>query len=226
MENQGCVREDVKLSYTLPKPSKNARLFVLCLRVMYMIVLEAAKHATVTYNLGNLADWLSAIGTIAAVIVALFFNYYGFLRKDVSELSKEIKEFNEEINSVHGKKLDLLDNLIDFVEFVNDDKNILSSKEDYLRAIVPTLKEIQKDLLNNPLAQYKATRIIRKINECDSFNEALIFELSEEIFLIGKTYRDLIRKEQTKIDKKTKELNKRFQQLTKRIGISKKYGGE
>lgn len=72
MENQGRVRNDVKLSYTLPKPSKNARLFVLCLRVMYMIVLEAAKHATVTYNLGNLADWLSAIATLAAVFVSLY----------------------------------------------------------------------------------------------------------------------------------------------------------
>lgn len=42
------------------------------LSVMYMIILETVKHITVTYNLGDLADWVSAIGTISAVILSLY----------------------------------------------------------------------------------------------------------------------------------------------------------
>lgn len=37
-----------------------------------MIVLETIHHINVTYNLGNLADWLSAIATLAAVFVSLY----------------------------------------------------------------------------------------------------------------------------------------------------------
>lgn len=37
-----------------------------------MIVLETVKHVTITYNLGDLADWASAIGTFLAVAVSLY----------------------------------------------------------------------------------------------------------------------------------------------------------
>lgn len=42
------------------------------LSVMYMILLETVRHVTITYNLGGLADWISAIGTVAAVVVSLY----------------------------------------------------------------------------------------------------------------------------------------------------------
>ena len=42
------------------------------LSVMYMIILETVRHVTITYNLGDLADWVSAIGTISAVILSLY----------------------------------------------------------------------------------------------------------------------------------------------------------
>lgn len=35
-------------------------------------MLEAAKHVTITYNLGNLADWVNALATFAAVVVSLY----------------------------------------------------------------------------------------------------------------------------------------------------------
>lgn len=69
-----------------------------------MVVLEAVKNITVTYDLGNLADWVSAIGTVAAVVVALFFNYYGILKQDADSLGKELKEFTNELNQKHEKK--------------------------------------------------------------------------------------------------------------------------
>lgn len=47
-------------------------LFVLYLAVMYMIILEIVKHITITYNLGDLADWVSAIGTMLAVITSIY----------------------------------------------------------------------------------------------------------------------------------------------------------
>lgn len=37
-----------------------------------MILMETVKHVTVMYNLGDLADWVSAIATVAAVIVSLY----------------------------------------------------------------------------------------------------------------------------------------------------------
>lgn len=39
---------------------------------MYMILLETVRHVNVTYNLGDLADWVSALGTVAAVVVSLY----------------------------------------------------------------------------------------------------------------------------------------------------------
>lgn len=43
---------------------------------MYMIILETVRHVTVTYDLGNLADWVSALATVAAVIVSLYLANY------------------------------------------------------------------------------------------------------------------------------------------------------
>ena len=63
-----------------------------------MVILEAIKNITITYDLGNLADWISAIGTVAAVIVALFFNYYGILRQDTHSLGEELKKFTNKLN--------------------------------------------------------------------------------------------------------------------------------
>lgn len=37
-----------------------------------MILLETIHRVNVTYNLGNLADWVSAIATLAAVFVSLY----------------------------------------------------------------------------------------------------------------------------------------------------------
>lgn len=37
-----------------------------------MLMLETIKHVNITYNLGNITSWLSAAGTIAAVIVSLY----------------------------------------------------------------------------------------------------------------------------------------------------------
>lgn len=37
-----------------------------------MILMETVRHITVTYNLGDLADWVSALATVAAVIVSLY----------------------------------------------------------------------------------------------------------------------------------------------------------
>ena len=34
--------------------------------------METVRHITVTYNLGDLADWVSALATVAAVIVSLY----------------------------------------------------------------------------------------------------------------------------------------------------------
>ena len=42
------------------------------LSVMYMIILETVRHVTVTYDLGNLADWVSAAGTFTAVLTSLY----------------------------------------------------------------------------------------------------------------------------------------------------------
>ena len=39
---------------------------------MIFLGVTSVRHITITYNLGDLADWVSAIGTIAAVIVSLY----------------------------------------------------------------------------------------------------------------------------------------------------------
>ena len=44
------------------------------LSVMYMFIIgeTIVKHINIVFNLGSLTDWLSAIGTIGAVIVSLY----------------------------------------------------------------------------------------------------------------------------------------------------------
>ena len=182
-------------TYTLPKPSKNARLFVLCLRVMYMIVLEAAKHVTVTYNLGNLADWVSAVGTVSAVIVALFFNYYGILKSNVSELKQEVKEYIDS-DREQNRRLIFVNNLTECLEFIADDQNTLYSKKNYLKAIIPTLKEIEIDLLEDPLTQYKITKVIHNIEQENDFDKTSISKLTKELVQILKTYNKSVNEKQ------------------------------
>lgn len=188
-----------------------------------MVVLEAVKNITVTYDLGNLADWVSAIGTVAAVVVALFFNYYGILKQDADSLGKELKEFTNKLYQKQEKRITLYGNLVECLEFISNDKNDLVSKKDYLKAIVPTLKGIRKDLLNDPLAQYKTNKIIEKINNNDVFDEKAILELDEEMSLIIKTYSKLVEVEQSKIEKEVKEFNAKYNSWVKRSRISKNH---
>lgn len=37
-----------------------------------MIFMETVKYVSITYNFGDLADWVSALATVAAVIVSLY----------------------------------------------------------------------------------------------------------------------------------------------------------
>lgn len=40
--------------------------------IMFNLGVTTVKQVTITYNLGNLADWVSAIATLSAVIVSLY----------------------------------------------------------------------------------------------------------------------------------------------------------
>lgn len=113
--------------------------------------------------------------------------------------------------------------MVECLEFISNDKNDLVSKKDYLKAIVPTLKGIRKDLLNDPLAQYKTNKIIEKINNNDVFDEKAILELDKEMSLITKTYNKLVKVEQNKIKKEVKEFNAKYNSLVKRSRISKNH---
>ena len=160
-----------------------------------MIVLEAAKHVTVTYNLGNLADWVSAVGTVSAVIVALFFNYYGILKSNVSELKQEVKEYIDS-DREQNRRLIFVNNLTECLEFIADDQNTLYSKKNYLKAIIPTLKEIEIDLLEDPLTQYKITKVIHNIEQENDFDKTSISKLTKELVQILKTYNKSVNEKQ------------------------------
>lgn len=188
-----------------------------------MVILEAIKNITITYDLGNLADWISAIGTVAAVIVALFFNYYGILRQDTHSLGEELKEFTNKFNQGQEKRITLLESLVDCLEFISNDKNDLFSKNDYLRAIVPTLKEIRKDLLSDPLVQYRANKIIEKINNNDFLDEKTILKLDDGMSSIAESYRGLLKAEQSKINGEVKELKEKYKDLSKRFIVPKNH---
>lgn len=188
-----------------------------------MVVLEAVKNITVTYDLGNLADWISAIGTVAAVVVALFFNYYGILKKDAYNLGEELKEFTNKLDQGQEKRITLLENLVDCLRFISNDKNDLSSKKDYLKAIVPTLKEIQKDLLSDPLAQYKTNEIIEKINKNDLLDKKTILDLNDGMSSTVESYRGLLKVEQSKIKEEITKLNEEYNNLAKRSRASKNH---
>ncbi|WP_443660467.1 hypothetical protein [Clostridium algidicarnis] len=51
----------------------------------------------IIYDLGNIADWLSAIGTISAVIVALY-----LAKRDVKPKLKVISKFSYLVDSING----------------------------------------------------------------------------------------------------------------------------
>lgn len=55
-----------------------------------MFMLETVKHVTVTYNFGDLADWVSASATFLAVIVSLYLaNRHDFPKIHFSVLKKD-----------------------------------------------------------------------------------------------------------------------------------------
>ena len=39
---------------------------------MMFLAVTTVRQVNITYNLGDLADWVSAIGTVAAVVVSLY----------------------------------------------------------------------------------------------------------------------------------------------------------
>ena len=60
---------------------------LVCIAILLgAIIFDALPYSSEKY--GTLADWMGGIGTVAAVVVALFFNYYGILRQDADSLRK------------------------------------------------------------------------------------------------------------------------------------------
>ncbi|PEG79076.1 hypothetical protein CP369_07395 [Lactobacillus sp. UMNPBX18] len=148
---------------------------LVCIAILLgAIIFDALPYSSEKY--GTLADWMGGIGTVAAVVVALFFNYYGILRQDADSLRKELKEFTNKLDQEQEKRMTLLENLAECLKFISNDKNDLVSKKEYLKAIIPTLKETRKDLLNDPLTQYKTNKIIEKINNNNLLDEKTILD--------------------------------------------------
>lgn len=191
---------------------------LVCIAILLgAIIFDALPYSSEKY--GTLADWMGGIGTVAAVVVALFFNYYGILRQDADSLRKELKEFTNKLDQEQEKRMTLLENLAECLKFISNDKNDLVSKKEYLKAIIPTLKETRKDLLNDPLTQYKTNKIIEKINNNNLLDEKTILELSKEMALIVESYKELVKVEQSKIKEEVKKFNEKYNSLAKKAKV-------
>lgn len=178
-----------------------------------MVMLEITRH--ITYNLGNLADWLSAIGTIAAVVVALFLDYFGVLRKSISNLSNDFEKFQNDAIKKQNRQLILYDNLCDCFDYITDVQNNLYFKNNYLKALVPTLEEIKKDLLEKPLVQFETEKTIKKINTCNTLNDTEVISIAKNISNIGKNYSFVLKKNQNKNKRELDILSEKLQNLNK-----------
>lgn len=191
---------------------------LVCIAILLgAIIFDALPYSSEKY--GTLADWMGGIGTVAAVVVALFFNYYGILRQDADSLRKELKEFTNKLDQEQEKRMTLLENLADCLDCIKNDKNNSFSKKEYLKAIIPTLKETRKDLLNDPLTQYKTNKIIEKINNYNLLDEKTILELSKEMALIVESYKELVKVEQSKIKEEVKKFNEKYNSLAKKAKV-------
>ncbi len=89
-----------------------------------------------------------------------------------------------------------VNNLTECLEFIADDQNTLYSKKNYLKAIIPTLKEIEIDLLEDPLTQYKITKVIHNIEQENDFDKTSISKLTKELVQILKTYNKSVNEKQ------------------------------
>lgn len=123
------------------------------LSVMYMIILETVRHVTVTYDLGNLADWVSAIGTISAVILSL----YLASRRNRPRLSFDID--NDGFAFVYNKSF----NPVELVKKGSSDLLPLEPLERNIKSL------ISKNPFNNEVCgvQYNRHKKVNKLKYTD-----------------------------------------------------------
>lgn len=173
-----------------------------------MLFLEVVRHVNITYNLGNIADWVSAIGTVLAVAVALVFNRRNFARQDIAKFQKELERFRSKDYQSHQKEAQLYVNLVNCLYNSYNDKKGLPSKGVYLKALVPTLSEMHKELLNNPLLQYQVARVISVINNTNDFSNKEASKINNDLLNIARSYRTIVNKHQNNIEEKLNSLEK------------------
>lgn len=90
-----------------------------------MIILEVVKHITVTYDLGNIADWVSALATFLAVIVSLYLAN----RRDLPKIHFSILKKDDAIR-ITNKSYQIVELMLK----VDDDKK-------YIKIGLPPLKK-------------------------------------------------------------------------------------
>lgn len=89
-----------------------------------MLVLETVRHITITYNIGDLADWISALATFLAVIVSLYLaNRRDFPKIHFSVLKKD--------NSIRITNKSY--QIVELMLKIDDDKN-------YIKIVLPPLR--------------------------------------------------------------------------------------
>lgn len=174
-----------------------------------MLVLETVRHINITYDLGNIADWVSAIATSVAVIVALLFNRRNFSRQDIANFQKELEKFRSMDYQPHQKETQLYVNLVNCLYSIYNDKKYLPEKGVYFKALIPTLSEMHKELLNSPLLQYQVNRAINVIDDTNDFSDKDVSKINSDLLDIARSYRTIVNKHQNDIEEKLKCLERK-----------------
>jgi len=98
----------------------------------------------ISWDIGNLADWLSAIGTISAVVITLCKMY-----KDEKKLKKQQRLMKEEKVRKLIAMIEKINNMTDVVKQNGSQKNNYPEPKQFLLSNIYFLYDVEQVLKNN-----------------------------------------------------------------------------
>lgn len=161
---------------------------------------------------GSVADWFSAIGTIGAVVVAIFFNILSGYRAAIERISDDVSRLLRNSN-MRSKQLRVIAKNIDScVKFMNQPHTIYMKKEK-LKSMLPTLKQARKLTIYQPSTQYLFYRVIKNIEQDEI--EIKFDMILEDLCIAGKGFVKYADEQFDQIGKETSDLQQKVEELEK-----------
>lgn len=202
---------------------------VLGIIIGYVIKYRSFPMEVVGEQIGSLADWFSAVGTIGAVVVALYARYDPERRK-IAEILAEMDNLNQQKLSENGSLISCLwelskqaGKLAEYC-YLNDEvdkkqENLIKQQIEDIKGVIQKTTEIEWVPREYKKQSEEVQDIISELLSQSKLTKEDITDIFQRVLNLHESLVEVIQEEQDKLGKSNKEIRK----MIRKHHISSKY---